>query len=101
MIMQSISFIDCLLLEIEECLNGFAYKISQFKDIASCKLITVCAISPFSYSLVMQVFLVFDNIVLSFIVVNAYLASCSNSTAIFWLRLADSSFSVASPAAWN
>lgn len=33
--LQSLSDIDCLLLEIEECLNGFAYKISQFKDIAA------------------------------------------------------------------
>ena len=30
-------------MEIEECLNGFAYKISQFKDIAARKFNVICA----------------------------------------------------------
>jgi len=40
---EFISLTGGLLSGVEECLNGFAYKISQFKDIAARKFIASCA----------------------------------------------------------
>ena len=42
MIMQSDCFVDCLLWEIEDCLDSFAHEISENKDIAARESTYVC-----------------------------------------------------------
>ena len=57
MILWSVAFLDCMLSEIEECLNSFALKISQLKDIAACRL---CAVWVFLSSV--ELFIVVVNL---------------------------------------